>query len=44
MESEECRLMLDCIAANRMVGITVDVVEQAVNEILVENRIIEPGE
>ncbi len=38
---EECPLVLDYIAAKRMVGITVDVVEQAVNE-LWEDRFIEP--
>jgi hypothetical protein len=44
VEKEECPLVLDYIAANQMVSITVEVVEQAINELLGEDRFIEPGE
>ena len=40
--SEECPIVLDYIARQGMVSITVDVVEQAVNELLGEDRFIEP--
>jgi len=40
--NEECPLVLDYIATQGMVSITVDVVEQAVNELLGEDRFIEP--
>jgi len=39
---EECSLVLDYIAQKAMVGITVDVVEQAINDLLGEDRFIEP--
>jgi predicted nucleic acid-binding OB-fold protein len=39
---EESSQVLDYIAAKRMVGITADVVEEAVNELLGEDRFIEP--
>ena len=42
VEEEELPLVLDYIARNRMVSITVDVVEEAVNELLGEDRFIEP--
>jgi len=42
--SEECPLVLDYIASKGMVSINLDVVEQAVNELLGEDRFIEPGE
>jgi hypothetical protein len=42
VEEHECPLVLDYIASKGMVGITVDVVEQAVNELLGEHRFIEP--
>jgi len=41
VENEEVPLVLDYIQQHGMVGITVDVVEQAVNE-LWEDRFIEP--
>jgi hypothetical protein len=40
--SEECPLVLDYIAANRMVMVTIDHVEEAVNSLLGEDRFIEP--
>ena len=39
---EECSAVLDYIASKGMVGIAVDVVEQAINESLGEDRFIEP--
>ena len=39
---EECPAVLDYIASKGMVGIMVDVVEQAINELLGEDRFIEP--
>jgi hypothetical protein len=39
---EECLAVLDYIAAKGMVSITVDVAEQAINELLGEDRFIEP--
>ena len=42
VDREECPLVLDYIASKDMVGITVDVVEQAINEQLGEERFIEP--
>lgn len=39
---DECPPVLDYIAGKGMVGITVDVVEQAINELLGEDRFIEP--
>ena len=42
VEKGECGAVLDYIASKGMVGITVDVVEQAVNELLGEDRFIEP--
>ena len=39
---EECSLVLDHIASKSMVGITVDHVETAINELLGEDRFIEP--
>lgn len=42
VEKEECPLVLDHIASKGMVSVTVDVVEQAVNELLGEDRFIEP--
>jgi hypothetical protein len=41
---DECPLVLDYIAKKRLVGITIDTTEQAINELLGENRFIEPGE
>lgn len=38
---EECSMVLDHIASKGMVGITVDVVEQAINGLLGEDRFIE---
>jgi hypothetical protein len=42
VEKEECGAVLDYIAQKGLVSITVDVVEQAVNELLGEDRFIEP--
>ena len=42
VEKEEYPLVLDYIASNGMVGITVDTVEEAINELLGEDRFIEP--
>jgi hypothetical protein len=42
VEKEELPLVLDYIAQKGLVSITVDVVEQAVNESLGEDRFIEP--
>ena len=39
---EECSDVLDYIARKNMVGITIDHVEQAINELLGEDRFIEP--
>jgi len=39
---DECSMVLDYIARKGMVGITVDVVETAINELLGEDRFIEP--
>jgi hypothetical protein len=39
---EECPLILDYIARKGMCGITIDHVEQAINELLGEDRFIEP--
>ena len=39
---EECPLVLDYMAEKRMVGISVDHVEQAINSLLGEERFIEP--
>lgn len=39
---EECSLVLDAIARKSMVGMTVDHVETAINELLGEDRFIEP--
>ena len=39
---DECSLVLDHIARKSMVGITVDHVEAAINELLGEDRFIEP--
>ncbi len=40
--TEECSLVLDYIARKSVVGITVDHVETAINELLGEDRFIEP--
>jgi hypothetical protein len=42
VEEEELPLVLDYIASEGMVGITVDVVEDAVNQLLGQDRFIEP--
>jgi len=42
--SDEYHAVLDYIGNKGMVSITVDTVEQAVNELLGEDRFIEPGE
>jgi hypothetical protein len=39
---EECADVLDYIARKGMVGVTIDHVEQAINELLGEDRFIEP--
>jgi len=39
---EECFMVLDYIASKGMVSITVDCVEEAINELLGEDRFIEP--
>ena len=44
VETEECGAVLDYIASNGLVGINVDVVEEAINSLLGEDRFIEPGE
>ena len=44
VEKQELPLVLDYIANRGMVSITVDVVEEAVNSLLGEDRFIEPGE
>ena len=40
---EECADVLDYIASKGMIGINIDHVEQAINELLGEDRFIEPG-
>ena len=40
--SEECPMVLDYIASKGMVSITVDHVETAINELLGEDRFVEP--
>jgi hypothetical protein len=40
--TEECAAVLDFIADHQMVVITVDVVETAINELLGEERFVEP--
>lgn len=42
VENEELPLVLDYIAQKGLVSITVDVVEEAVNSLLGEDRFIEP--
>lgn len=42
ISKEECSAVLDYIASKGMVTITVDVVEMAINELLGEDRFIEP--
>jgi hypothetical protein len=44
VEKDELPLVLDYIGSKDMVGITVEHVETAINELLGENRFIEPGE
>jgi len=40
--SEECGAVLDYMASKNMVGITIDHTEDAINELLGEDRFIEP--
>jgi hypothetical protein len=42
VEKEELALVLDYIAQNGIVSITIDAVEEAVNSLLGEDRFIEP--
>jgi len=42
VETDECPAVLDYIASKGLVSITVDVVEEAINELLGEDRFIEP--
>jgi len=44
VEPHELGAVLDYIAQEGLVGITVDVVEDAINGLLGEDRFIEPGE
>ena len=39
---EECSAVLDYIGSKGMAGVTVDCVEEAINELLGEDRFIEP--
>ena len=40
--TEECAAVLDYIADRQMVMVTVDVIEAAINELLGEDRFVEP--
>ena len=42
VETDECPAVLDYIASKRLCGINIDVVEDAINERLGEDRFIEP--
>ena len=44
VEPDERQAVLDFIAQKGMVGITIDHVEEAINELLGEDRFIEPGD